>query len=353
MANWSESMQQTFEFYTVDPGTWEDMELIDNVKSCTISRDSTVETLGSATFDITNLVGECYIRVYLIAIQNGVREKYPLGTFLVQTPSSSFDGKIRTVSMDAYTPLIELKETQPPIGYYIPKKQNIMENAYKLTMEHLRAPVVRPESSDTLERDFIADPSENWISFLIDLTAKAKYEYGLDEMGRILFQPKQDTASLQPVWIYNDDNKSILYHEISMDHDLYDIPNVVELVYTTNDSNSHIIKVVNKDPNSPLSIVNRGREICHRVTNPELSGNPTEEQYKEYAERLLKEMSTIEYTISYTHGYNPVRLGDCVLINYERAGLTNIKAKVISQSIKCEPGCPVSEKAVFTTKLWG
>ena len=31
---------------------------------------------------------------------------------------------------------------------------------------------------------------------------------------------------------------------------------------------------------------------------------------------------------------------------------SNIKAKVISQSIECVPGCPVTEKAVFTTKLW-
>lgn len=353
MADWSSSMQQTFEFYTVDPGTWEDVERIENVTSCTINRDSTAESLGSATFDLTNLVGECYIRVYLIAIQNGVREKIPLGTFLVQTPSSSFDGKIRTVSVDAYTPLIELKETQPPIGYYIPKSHNIMNNAYDITMDHLRAPVVKSLSDDTLEKDFVADPSEKWMSFLTDLIASAKHSYGLDEMGRILFIPKQDTASLQPIWIYDDSNSSILYSDITMDHDLYGIPNVVELIYNTNDTNSHIIRIENKDTNSPLSIPNRGREIVHRVTNPDLPGTPTVPQYREYAERLLRELSTVEYTISYTHGYCPVRLGDCVLINYERAGLTNIKARVISQSIECVPGCPVSEKAVFTAKLWG
>ena len=68
---------------------------------------------------------------------------------------------------------------------------------------------------------------------------------------------------------------------------------------------------------------------------------------------LLTELSTIEYTLSYTHGYCPVRIGDCVMFNYSRAGITGIKAKVISQSIKCEPGCQVTEKAIFTTKLWG
>ena len=81
-------------------------------------------------------------------------------------------------------------------------------------------------------------------------------------------------------------------------------------------------------------------------------GNPNQKRIQEYAENLLKELSSLEYTITYTHGYCPVRLGDCVRLNYERAGLKGIKAKVVSQSISCEPGCPVTEKAVFTNKLW-
>ena len=117
MVNWTESMQQTFEYYTVDPNTWSDVKKLDNVKSCTINRDLDTETLGSATIDITESVGESYIRIYLVTIQNGLTEKHPLGTFLVQTPSSRFNGKIRNVSMDVYTPLLELKEKQPPIGY--------------------------------------------------------------------------------------------------------------------------------------------------------------------------------------------------------------------------------------------
>lgn len=351
MADWSSSMQQTFEYYIVDPGTWRDEKLIDNVISCSISRDSEAETLGSATIDIGESVGECYIRVYLITIQNGVKEKHPLGTFLVQTPSSSFDGKIRSVSMDTYTPLLELKENPPPLGYYIPKKENIMDTAYKLVREHARAPVVKTECPTKLFYDFVANTDDTWLSFLIDLLANAKYKFSLDEMGRILFSPDQDTASLQPVWTYDDGNSSILYPELSMDHDLYGIPNVVEVVYS-NGGEHYYSRIVNNDSNSPISTVNRGREILYRETNPSLIGDPTEGRIKEYAEQLLREMSTLEYTVSYTHGYCPVRIGDCVRLNYSKAGLNGVKAKVVSQTIKCEAGCSVTEKAVFTTKLW-
>lgn len=352
MADWTSSMQQTFQYYIVDPKSWKDTKLIDNVKKCTISRDSSVETLGSATIDITESVGECYIREYLIINQEGVEEKHPLGTFLVQTPSSSFDGKIRNVTMDAYTPLLELKEKQPPLGYSIPKGTNIMQIAYQLTRENARCPVVEADSETTLLYDFVADPNDTWLTFLTDLIANAKFTFGLDELGRILYSPKQDTASLQPVWTYTDDNSSILYPDFSMDHDMYGVPNVVEIIYS-NGGDHYYAKAVNDDPNSPTSTVSRGRQITHRVTNPDLNGRPTDNYVQEYANQLLRELSTLEYTVTYTHAYCPVRIGDCVRLNYSRAGIKDVKAKVISQSIKCEPGCPVTEKAVFSVKLWG
>lgn len=351
MADWLSSMQQTFEYYIVDPKTWKDVKLIDTVKSSTIQRDAEAETLGSATIDMTESVGESYIRIYLVTIQNGLRERHPLGTFLVQTPSLSFNGRLQNISVDAYTPLIELKESPPPLGYSILKNSCVMDFAYRLARERARAPVVKTECGTPLAMDFTASTDDTWLTFLSDLIANAKYSFALDEMGRILLSPYQDTASLQPVWTYDDDNSSILYPDISVDRDLYGIPNVVEVIHS-NGAGHYFSRAVNDDPNSVTSTVSRGREIIYRVTNPDLVGDPTESQIKDYANQLLRELSVLEYTVSYTHGYCPVRLGDCVRLNYTRAGITNIKAKVISQTIKCEPGCPVTEKAVFTAKLW-
>lgn len=415
MIDWTSSMQQTFEYYTVDPISWKDQTKLTNVKSCTITRDIDQDTLGSATFDVTGSIGEAYIRVYLIAIQNGIQEKIPLGTFMVQTPSSTFNGKVRSVQMDAYTPLLELKENSPAIGYHLPKGKDVMEYVYKLTDDNCRASVVKPVyPSNSLTYDFVSSTDDTWLSYIKDLMTAAyvsvqykvdvsgddyvwtneiiheslsdkkdlsittttndkvyegtssdgnkvlfcvrsktnRYRFDLDEMGRVMFAPEQDVDSLQPVWTFDTDNKSILYPDLTTNHDLYGIPNVVEVLYSDGKVVFHST-VVNDDPNSPISTVNRGRSITHRVTSPELYGTPTQDRVDEYAKQLLKALSAVEYTISYTHGYCPVRAGDCVRVNYSAAGLSNVKAKVISQTIKCVPGCPVSERAVFTNKLWG
>lgn len=351
MPDWTKSMTRTFEYYEVDPATWMDRKQLKNVTGCTISRDSTADTLGSATIDIVGGISECYIRVYLITIQNGIRERFPLGTFLVESPSSKFDGKIRTESLDAYTPLIELKENTVPVGYYTKKDENVMENVYNLVREKARAPVVQAQSSTKLFSNFVAESGDTWLSYCKDLLSYNKYEYDLDEMGRILFSPIQEDDTLSPVWTFDDSNASILYPEITVNHDMYGIPNVVEVIYSDG-KESYYARVVNDDANSPTSTVNRGREITYRETNPSLIGDPTQGRINTYANQLLKSLSTLEYTVTYEHGYCPVRPGDCVRLNYTRFNLNNIRARIISQSIHCDTACSVSEKARFISKLW-
>lgn len=265
MVDWLSSMQQTYEFYVVDPYTWKDSTQLNTITKCNINRDSGLLTLGSATIDSTEALDECYVRVYLVVVQNGSKTKVPLGTFLVQTPSVSFNGKLSTISMDAYTPLIELKGSMPPIGYAVLKNENIMEAAYVLCRENMRAPIVKASSEKVLENDFVSNLDDTWMSFLSDLVYNAKFTFGLDELGRVIFEPIQDTASLRPVWTYDDGNSSILYPDIEDERDLYGVPNVVEVVYSSN-VGYKFSRVVNNDPNSPSSTVRRGREVVYRET---------------------------------------------------------------------------------------
>ena len=352
MADWTASMQQTFEFYTVDPVSWANKDKVTTITECTIDRNNE-ETLGSARFTTTKELDECYIRVYLVTIQNGVTEKYPLGTYLVQTPETKYDGRMTSISMEAYTPLIELKDTKPPYGYTVLEGVNILSTAADLVEDNVRVPVVRASDQETMNGTFIADfDNDTWLSFISDLISNAKYHFDLDELGRILFAPDQRAEAMQPIWTFDDGNSSILYPEVTLQRDLYGIPNVVEVLYS-NDEGFAFARVENNDESSPVSIPTRGRKVVHRVTNPDDLTNPSQAVINNYAEELLRELSTLEYTINYSHGYCPVRVGDCVMFNYDRADLKGIKAIVKSQSIKCSTGCQVSETATFNTRLWG
>lgn len=89
-----------------------------------------------------------------------------------------------------------------------------------------------------------------------------------------------------------------------------------------------------------------------RDTKPSILGIPNEEDIDEYAKRLLREKSSIECTIDYSHGFTLPKVGDCIRLNYGRADIRNIKVKITRQEIKCEPGCQVTESGVYTNNLW-
>lgn len=363
--DWTKPMRQTYEYYIVDPATWANKSQYKLVTSSTVKRDLKNETLGSAQIDCAEALPECYIRIYLIAEQNNTTHRECLGTFLCQTPGTSFDGRVTKVSMDAYTPLTELKEKNPPIGYFLASGTDILKTAYKLVKENARAPVIRSNETRVLSDGFVSELDDTWFTYLTDLLAYCNYRFDLDDHNRIIFAPEQDLNSLQPVWTYDDGNSSILFPDVDLDRDLYGIPNVMEVVYST-DKYTFSSRAVNDDPNSPISTVNRGREIVSRVSNPDISGGPEKSKsmtdiekeafqivLDNYAKQALRDASSIECTLTYSHGYNTVRPGDCVLFDYKRSGFDRVRAKVISQSISCITGCKVEETAVYTTNLWG
>lgn len=354
MPDWSRSMTQTFEYYTVDPGTWGDQDKIDTIESSQIVRDLEVDTRGSASITSAIDLSDKYVRVYLITIQDGVKDRIPLGTHIYQTPSEKFDGRRASTDQDGYTPLLELGENMPDLGYAILKGVNIMDIAGTLTRNHVRAPVVLSRGADCLADNFVAETDDTWLTFISDLIANANSYFDLDDRGRIIFAVKSDISEMMPIWEYTDDNSSILYPDISIERDLYGIPNVVEVVYTPENGGDPIIsRVVNDDPDSIISTVSRGREVTYRETDPNVVEGVNQSQLDGYANELLKSLSSLEYRVNYTHGYCPVRIGDCVLLSYKAAGLDRVKAKVIRQTIKCETSCSVEEVAVFTRKLWG
>lgn len=351
MIDWTKSMTQSYKFTRVDPITWKDVYPINDIVSCSISRDYESDTLGSANFEVSNDIGNGYVRVYLEAEQNRKKEDECLGTFLLETPSFSFDGKTKSYSYDGYTPLVELKSDHPDIGYYIPKDYNIMSTAYDICNSHCRAPVIKNDSDKTLYSHLISSVEDTWFSLVSDMVAHANFSLSLDVYGKIIFKPRRTFSALSPVWKYNTDNSSILLPDVSDENDIFDIPNLVEVIYSKSGGGYYRSIAKNESPNSPISTINRGRVVSYRETEPQITGSLNQEILDEYAEVLLKNMSSLQHTITYSHGYCPVNIGDCVVLDYPESGLNNVKAMVISQEIECSTGCTVSETAVYTESL--
>lgn len=371
--DWTKSMQQTFEFYTVDPNNWYDDQKLENIISCDLTHDLTSDKRGNASISVTEPLPESYIRTYLVVTQAGYMHKICLGTYLYMTSSDSFDGMKHNITMTGYTPMVELEEKLPPLGFHVIGITNrkhsgnapMVTDAIKdIVTTYTRCEIEnRTVIQKPLLNDFVAGPNDNFLTVInniLNASSLQQYILTVDEWGTIIVKDKPVLEDAIPTYIYTDDNSSILLPSLDTNDDIYGIPNVVEVLYT-GDKRLPAIRVIvkNEDPTSIVSIPARGREIAKRFTINNIAApvNDYSEaavraQVTAQAERLLEAASTISKTISYSHGYCDVKVGDTVLINYERAGVTGIRAKVVSQRISCKPGCQVDEQAVYTKKLW-
>lgn len=352
MADWTRGMTRTYEYWRVNPDTWGDVELLDTVTGCTITRDMEEDTLGHATFEMDSWGSEDgvwdserIIRVYLITVQSGVRERWPLGTYLVQAPSRSFDGMRGSVTADGYTPLKELADDYPP-DFYSVESGNIALRAASLIGSYSRMKVVTPDLDGELEEEYVAD-DDSWLEFVTGLLAKGKARIELTPRGEAVFAPIQDPRSLAPAMRFDDGNSSILLPEAQVASNLIEVPNVVRVIYSE-ESRCLTSEAVNSDPGHPNSTVNVGRKKVYRDTSPDLPDNPTQEDVDAYAKRLLKEHGAANYEVTFSHGFVPdVVLGTAVRLAYGAMGV-NVVAQVVSQTIECTPACTVSTTARYT-----
>lgn len=374
--DWSKGMQQTFEYFKVNPKTWNDTEQITSIISSNLTKDTDSDMRGHASIEISELLEECYIRTYLKVKQAGFTHRICLGTHLYMMTSDSFNGMRHQYNMTGYTPLVELREKLAAVGYNVTGTTGevngkvapmISDTIVELLRQNTRLKVDdRVQIKKPLLNNFVAGTSDNLLTVvnnLLNATSLQKYEMNVDERGEVFIREAITVYNERHVFEYTDDNSSILMADIDLSVDMSSIPNVLEVIYC-GDKNKDIgaIRVVvrNEDPNSIVSTVARGREIWSRYTisniatpvNTTLTKEVIMAEVEAQAKRLLEAASTIKKTIQYEHGYCDVEVGDTVLFNYKRAGLIGIKAKVVSQTITCKPGCKVSEMAVYTKKLW-
>lgn len=353
--DWSKSMVQTYQFFKVNPNTWMDEKKLENFESASVAFDSNDETICSGSLTGEIIDDEFYIRIYLICTQFGYVYKFPLATLLVMSQLSGYNGRRYQYSVNAYSPLIELKEKYPPIGYsMICRKNEVLGNVLKILAEHLRAPVITTITTPVLSTDefiFTAEFDDTWLSYIISILSSIGYHLGVNAKGEVYLSPDIiNVNAVKSVYTYTDDNSSILLPDISDEYDIYGIPNVVELLHS-NPNNNYFVRIVNKDPDSKTSTISRGREIVYRANTDE-GYILSKDQVQNLAVNILKKKSEVEHIIEYKHGYNPVTLGDGITMNYTRSGYRHQKAVVISQIIECKNGCVVTEKAKYSSYLW-
>lgn len=314
--------------------SWAETGSIGALSSVSITRDSSSDAplLDSADIDLdAPAVGECYVRIYMDAAQDGSTTSFPLGTFLLESSGSEMGVGSEWSSAELWSVLKPADERTLPTGWYAHKGVVAANKAASLLRACVDAPVEVDPGSPSLADHYVSDGSKTYLAAAWALLPEG-WTIRTDGRGnvRIMETPQRPIAI----------RESEIIGAVSESWDLAGVPNSV----TVADDAGNEYTVTNGDPFSPTSTVARGRVIDGDGSGTRNSG----ESLRSFARRLLSEQSRVTRTCTYDREYrDDVNVGDIVTIPGKEGTW-----KVTGQSMDCGCGVTVSETSVREEDTW-
>lgn len=328
--NWANGYSATYYMATVDPVTWRDTGRIE-LTGGTIKRE-TSGLRASADIECVNWPDEIeqWIRVYMDTEQEGAAAHVALFTGLATSPDSDYNGQREKNGLECYSALKPAEDIFLERGWYAPAGVS-GGTLIKQLLDVTPAPVEVAPNSPKLSSSIVAEDDETHLTMVDKILNAINWRIRLSGNGRISVGPvaTEPVASIDPL------DNDIVELEITVEKDLFGCPNVFRAI------DDDLTAVARDDnPNSPLSTVNRGREVWAQETNCDLADNETIEQY---AARRLSELQKVGRTADYNRRFLPdVTASDLVRLWYPEQGLNGLYY-VNSQSIKLGAGARTSE----------
>lgn len=331
--DWSKGYTAKYIVATVDPHTWGDNGEIE-VTSGTIDRDATTALLESASLEVTQTVGEQWIRVYLIAKQKGETVREALFTGLSTTPTRSIIGRRQQNSLECYSVLKVADDILLPLGYYAAAGARGGALIQRLLVD-LPCRVTVQSGSPALVNNLVAGNTESKLSMARKIADAIDWQIRVNGRGEVFVEPKPKGIVASFNSLYDD----VLEPEVTDEQDLFNIPNVVRITMSGKTATAE-----NDDEASAYSISGRGREVWKSESVSSLSDS---ESLAAYAMRRLKELQSPARTLSYTRRYHPDAVPNSLVSIIYPEQQINGTFRIESQSITLGANAQTQEDAIY------
>lgn len=331
--NWNKGFSAKYYATFVDTTTWRDTDKFDITGGSIKRSDSGL--MQSADIECVNYSEERerWVRVYMDSRQDGESSHEPIFTGLAINPQRDIDGNLVNNSLECYSVLKAADDVLLPIGYYVLAGTDggrIIKELLKATP----APVEVDENAPLLAQSIIAEDGETHLSMAQKVLNAINWRIRIlgDGTIRVCKPASELSATFDPL------NNDCIKPQIKAANDWYSCPNVFRAV--TGDT-SAVARDDSED--SPLSTVNRGREVWAQELNCTLNSGET---LAEYALRRLKEKQQHYIETSYERRFHPdVHPTDAIALHYPAQKIDGI-FYVSSQTISLSYGAETNEEVI-------
>lgn len=315
---------EQFIYRRVEWGTWQEHEEYDWITDGSIeqSAESELKVTGSFDFEGYVLPNESdLIRVYYqFEDDYGLQASVPVATLLVSYADLEHFDTLKGVessgTLDGQSVLAILDDKKIGVPQTIRRNSNAVYEAEQLCIECGLQTNVEP-SSFALSADHTFDAGSSYLEMVNWLLTTAGYTEAFpDPYGIVQILPYAATQQRIDYTIFTNDDESIMYPEIKEENNWQSTPNVVRLIYNTDDA--CVAAWARNETGSRASLDARGgREITYFEEISDLGeGLSKANSLRELAEKtLLEQSSDIEY-VTFEHAYKPLLVFDPIQVNY-------------------------------------
>lgn len=336
--DWLSGYSASWRVMTVNKTTWADQNVFSGVKSIEVTRDCTDDAplLESGVIKYTSGLPpkfpEGYYRFELVVEQNSEQHIFPVATMLCSSQAGAILRNYSEMDVDCFSVLKPATERYFNDGEYAPIKVNGAQwCADQLRACGVLAPI-KVASSFTLNQYYVFDSTTSYLGGVWAVLKAGGYIMRIAGDGTITICKKPVSAFMA----IDKSNCGYLLTEINYNGSIDGIPNK----YIAVDYAGKSATATNNNSSSPTSYSKRGRWIeCKDYSPSPVNG----ESLKDYAIRMLKNLSTVVEKYSYEREFIP-DLVPFRIIEYNLPKLGMVGNYVIMQQrLKFGKGIVVSE----------
>lgn len=245
---------------------------------------------------------------------------YPLGEYIASTVSERYENGTSTLEIEAYDKGLVLQQTALEDRIYIPIGTKYTDYVGSLlTGAGISKAIISdsPQMMQTDREDW--EIGTNYLEIINALLSEINYKnIWFDAEGNARVEKYQRPTDSNIDHRYSSGEMSLIQGPCSMSSDTYQAYNVFIALISSADYQEPLKAVsVNDDPNSPLSIIRRGRRIAAPVIK--LNNIASQSELQEYVDNQrfasMVSTETIEFTTANLPGHG---VGDVIAIDHEK-----------------------------------
>jgi hypothetical protein len=299
---------------------------LDTVESGEVSMASLASIKRTARFRIKdnediNWLSDRIHPFVEIKVKDGWIE-FPLGIFLLSSPTRSDQNQNVYRDVEAYDGLLVLRDDKFESRYTVTAGTNYRDAVIAiLTTSGITKHNIE-QTDKVLPNDFDFEPGKEKLYAINELLRQINFnQIYVDVYGYYTSSTYRSPSVRSAEYTYGDDALSITYSGMTEEFDLFNVPNKWVVVLSNPESEPLVSTYINENPNSPTSTMSRGRII---IDYREIDNIADQQSQDAYVQRIAFEASQIYGKLEYETAINPAHdFADVLQINYSPLGISD------------------------------